>query len=276
MITLNKEFLESIKYFNTTSDRQLQLMLESDDNGLIEYAAKETVFHENDVGKYLYILVDGLAEVYVRSESSYRDISIATLKPGDIFGDGAATSAEEKRHSATIRTVLPSKIFRIHKRHVLNAMGDRHLQTPLPPNKIRDSLLAIPIFKGLTIQEQKDINLWSRLSFHEQNELVYEPGDTAKKLFVVMQGTVQFFNFDNNGKKKILSRATPGQYFGEMELLPGASWKYDHFAEVLTEARIILVSKDIFLELLDRNTALTGYLKKMHQLKKLNQTSLVG
>ena len=91
-----------------------------------------------------------------------------------------------------------------------------------------------------------------------------------------MEGTVQFFRFDNNGKKKIISRATPGQYFGEMELLPGSSWKYDHFAEVLTEARIILVSKDIFLELLDRNTTLTGYLKKMHQLKRLNQTTLVG
>ncbi len=270
MINLDKEFLETIEYFNTTSDRQLDTILKSADNGLLEFGSKEVVFHENDVGEYMYILVDGLAEVFVRNNSSYRDISIATLKPGDVFGDGAATSIEEKRHSATIRTALPSKIFRIHKRHVLNAISDRHLESPLPPNHIRDTLNRIPIFKGLSMQEQKDINLWSRIAFHEKNDLIYEPGDEAKKLFVVLEGTVQFFKFDEDNKKKIISRCTPGQYFGETELLPGGSWKYDHFAEVMTEARIILVSKTILLELLDRNPTLITYLKKIHQLKKLN------
>ncbi|NIQ15346.1 MAG: cyclic nucleotide-binding domain-containing protein, partial [Candidatus Dadabacteria bacterium] len=179
-----------------------------------EYPRKQTIFHENDVGEYLYIMLEGLAEVYVRSNATFRDISIASLKPGDFFGDGAATSEEEKRHTATIKTALDSKVFRIHKQHVLNAIKEATPAEPLPSNEVSELLSAIPIFKGLNDDEIRDTTTWAKAVNYKKNDLIHEPGMTADTLFVLLDGELQIFVLDTNGKKHIINSIDAGQYFG--------------------------------------------------------------
>lgn len=270
MITLDKDFLGKIKYFNSLQDSELEEILDAPENEIIEYSLRETIFKEGEVGEHMYIMLEGMAEVFIRSELSYRDISIASIKPGDLFGDGAATSKEETKRTGTIKTAFDSKVFKINKKYVLNAIkGSSHAE-PLPSDEACDLLLTLPVFKGLTADEIRDANDWARTVNYKKDDFIHEPLMAADKLFVVLEGEVQIFIFDANGKKHINSIIKAGQYFGEIELLPGSNGKHYQYALALTDSRIINVSNKIFDALMGRNKSLPGYLKQMNQLKRIN------
>ena len=262
--------LKKIKYFSELQDKALESILQAPENEVVEYSRKQTIFNENDIGEYLYIMLDGLAEVYVRSNATYRDISIASLKPGDFFGDGAATTEGESRHSATIKTALDSKVFRIHKKHVLKVIKGSKPAVPQLTDEVQKFLLSIPIFKGLTEDEIKDTKYWAVPVHYNKDELIHEPDVEADKLFVVQDGEIQHYVLNPNGSKHILSRSIAGQYFGEIELLPGSNGKHYQYAVALCDSHVIHVSKKILDTLIGRNDKLSVYLKQMNQLKKIS------
>ncbi len=268
METLDKKLLGNIKYFNTLQDSELETILQAPENGVVEYSRKKTIFCENEVGEYMYIMLEGMADVFVRRDSR-REISIASLKPGDFFGDGAVTSEGEKRRTGTVKTVLESKVFKIHKKYVLDAIKGSISAEPLPSDEVRDLLITIPIFKGLTDDEIRDTKSWARTVNYKKDDFIHEPDMAADELFVVLEGKVQTFVTDANGNNHIISNINAGQYFGEIELLPGSNGKHYQFAVALTDSRIIHISKKIFDALLERNETLTAYLKQMNQLKKI-------
>ena len=154
MISLDKSLLSSIEHFNSLSDKELEEILEAPENGIVEYAFKEEIFHENDIGEFMYIMLEGLAEVYVHSNTTYRDISISSIKPGNHFGDKSAISEEEVRRSATIKATLDSKVFKIHKKYVLSALQNKNKPASgLPSDRARDAVTKIPLFNGLNDDE---------------------------------------------------------------------------------------------------------------------------
>jgi len=270
MIVLDKALLGNIKYFNTLQDSELEAILKAPENGVVEYSRKEIIFNENDIGEYMYIMLEGLAEVFVRSDTSFVDININTLKPGDLFGDVAVTSEGETKRTATIKVALDSKVFKIHKKYVLNAIKGSSPAGSLPSDEVRDLLLTMPIFNGLTDDEIKDTKDWARTVNYKKDDLIHEPGLVADKLFVVLEGEIQIFVLDVNGNKHIISRDNVGQYFGEIELLSGGNGQHYQYAEALTDSRIIHISRKIFDALLERNKTLPVYLKQMNQMKKIN------
>ena len=154
MISLDKSLLSSIEHFNSLSDKELEEILEAPENGIVEYAFKEEIFHENDIGEFMYIMLEGLAEVYVHSNTTYRDISISSIKPGNHFGDKSAISEEKVRRSATIKATLDSKVFKIHKKYVLSALQNKNKPASgLPSDRARDAVTKIPLFNGLNDNE---------------------------------------------------------------------------------------------------------------------------
>lgn len=270
MVALDKELLKNVKYFNDLQDSELEAILQAPENEVVEYSLKDTIFKEGDVGEHMYIMLEGLAEVFVRSESSYRDISIASIKPGDIFGDGAATSEKKAQRSGTIRLALDSKVFRISKKYVLNAINGSDIAESLPADEVSDLLLTIPIFKGLTGSEIRDVKDWATTVKYKKDDFIHEPLMTADKLFIVIEGDVQIYVLHKNGTKHINSVIRAGQYFSEIELLPGGNGKHYQFAVALRDSRIIHVCSEIFDTMMERNKSLPGYLKQMSQLKRIN------
>lgn len=271
MIKPDITLLKKIKHFSELQDSELEALLNNPENEVVEYPRKKTIFNDNDIGEYLYIMLEGLAEVYVRSNATFRDISIASLKPGDYFGDGAATTEGEGRHSATIKTALDSKVFRIPKKHVLKAIKGTKPAVPELTDEVQKLLLSIPIFKGLTDDEIKDAKYWAVPVHYKKDDLIHEPDMIAEKLYVVQDGEIQHYVLDTKGNRHSLNVSVAGQYFGEIELLPGGNGKHYQFAEALCDSNIIHVSKKIFDALIERNDKLAVYLKQMNQLKKISR-----
>jgi len=274
MVSLDKSLLANIEYFDSLSDKDLEEILNAPENTIEEIAHKELIFKENEIGEYLYILLEGQAEVFVHSNTTYRDISISSIRPGHHFGDSSATSEKEVRRSATVKTTLDSKIFKIHKKYVLNAINNKNKPvTDLPPDEVRDIVTRIPLFKGLNSDEIVNFRDWATIVDYKKNDFIYEPGMHADYLYVLLEGAIDTIEKNVNENVRIDTSKKVGDYFGAIELLPDSTGKYSTHARANEDSRIIKVPKSIFTAMLDRNKTLGNYLKKINKLKLLKTIS---
>ena len=80
------------------------------------YRRNETIFHQGDPGDSLYIIETGAVKIVLPSPEGGAEAIIATLGPGDFFGelvllDGAERSATAIAHEATTALVLRRDAF---------------------------------------------------------------------------------------------------------------------------------------------------------------------
>jgi len=80
------------------------------------YRRNETIFHQGDPGDSLYIIESGAVKIVLPSPEGEEEAIIATLGPGDFFGelallDGAERSATAIAHEATTALVLRRDAF---------------------------------------------------------------------------------------------------------------------------------------------------------------------
>lgn len=73
-------------------------------------SAGETLFHEGDEGRDMYVVLTGEMEVLKRSKSGI-EARVAVLGPGDWFGEMSIVDVQPR--SATVRTLAPSRLLRI-------------------------------------------------------------------------------------------------------------------------------------------------------------------
>ncbi len=69
----------------------------------------ETIFHEGESGREMFVVLDGEVEVTKRSRRG-RDTRVALLGPADWFGEMSVLDMQAR--SATVRAVAPSRLAR--------------------------------------------------------------------------------------------------------------------------------------------------------------------
>lgn len=104
-----------------------------------------------------------------------------------------------------------------------------------------DSLQNIEIFKGLTIRESKMITLMAETQRFEPGELIYRENDSARDLFVILEGTVEIY-LEQYDHPVIYSLQTlqVGQVFGISAIFP--SQHHLSSAIARSSARLLLLS----------------------------------
>ncbi len=80
------------------------------------YRRGETIFHQGDAGDSLHVIESGAVKIVLPSPEGEEEAIIATLGPGDFFGelallDGAERSATAIAHEATVTHVLRRDAF---------------------------------------------------------------------------------------------------------------------------------------------------------------------
>jgi uncharacterized membrane protein len=66
----------------------------------VNYQAGEVVFHEYDTGDALYVVEEGAVRIWVTDED-LREVTLAELKPGQLFGEMAVLDRGQRSSSAT-------------------------------------------------------------------------------------------------------------------------------------------------------------------------------
>jgi len=268
------KMFKGIKLFSALSESEIMEIIKSPENGIEEYEIKDAMFHEGDLGEHMYIVMEGMVEIYIGGEYSdkhgKRDTCIATIQEGEFFGENAALTQQATRRTATARAAIHTRVFKIQKKYVLEAakhatdMGGRY-----PPDEIRDTILKIPLFNGLNRDEIHNVRDWARIVEYKSGSFIYKPGNLADGIFVVLSGRIELLNLDDKGNPVVTASEGPGEYFGEPALLPKGRGKHNHFARTISDCRLIKIPKDIFINLLNRDPALIDKIKIVQNLRDL-------
>jgi CRP-like cAMP-binding protein len=80
-----------------------------------QYPAGEIIIHQGDVGNYMYVIQEGLVEVF-RQEKG-QEILLAELKEGDMIGEMAIFENEVR--SASVRAKTDARLLTVDKKNFL-------------------------------------------------------------------------------------------------------------------------------------------------------------
>jgi len=269
------ELLRNIPLFKSLSDDDLVNILNAPENGIEEYGTRETVIREAEVGDCMYIILDGYLEVSIRSGSSDREVGIATLRPGDFFGEQSLLPWGTGRRNASVRALHDAKVFRIDKKYVLLSIkrdeediedSDSEdvtaINAKFEPDEVRDLIMDMRLFKSLNNQELATIRDWTEVVPFGPGDFVVKKFQKGEHLFVVLDGKVEVFTLDDDGEIIILAELNAGEFFGEQALMPDAKGKRNAFVRANDKARLIKIPKEYFRLILTRDEKIAAELKK--------------
>jgi CRP-like cAMP-binding protein len=123
----------STKAFHTIPPSNLQNLFVALEE--VDFSKGDTVIKQGDPGDYFYIIKEGQCQALLESEKKPEGIPLATLTPGDSFGEEALIS--DKKRSATIKMLTDGALMRLSKEQF-------------------NDLLKAPLMKTVSFEEAKD------------------------------------------------------------------------------------------------------------------------
>ncbi len=270
------ELLHSIPLFKSLNDDDLAIILNAPENGIEEYGQREIIVREAEAGDCMYIILDGYLEVSIRSGSSDREVGIATLRPGDFFGEQSLLPWGTGRRNASVKALHSAKVFRIDKKYVLLAIkrDDEEdedsaditaINTKFEPDEVRDLIMDMRLFKSLNNQELATIRDWTEIVTFGPGDFVVKKFQKAEHLYVILDGKAEVFTLDDDGKIIILAELGAGEFFGEQALMPDSKGKRNAFVRANDETRLIKIPKEYFRLILNRDEKIAAELKKTQE-----------
>jgi CRP-like cAMP-binding protein len=278
--------LRKIPVLNALSDKELKQIINAPGNNIVEFKPKETIIRESEVGDCMYVILEGAVNVLIRGEGGGmigREINIATLRPGDFFGESSLNPDTTGRRKASVRAYLPTKLFKIDKQHVHVGVSDtttgpRSAATTVPrarsaDNEVKQLMKDMRMFERLKEEELATVDTWAEVIKLDPGEFVIKESEKGDCLYVVLSGSVEIFTFDENDKIVVLAEHLRGDYFGEQALLPGSSGERTAYARTNGPTRLIKIPKAYFRLILNRDSELSTALKKIAdaRTKELHQ-----
>lgn len=126
------------------------------------------------------------------------------------------------------------------------------------------TLRAVPNFATLDEAILLEILGASANLYWTAGKMVFEAGESAEGLYIVLSGTVRIVE-TVRGEQKEVAELGPGDYFGEHALLQEVTHTKTAIAGEETE--LLVLPKDSFRALLDTNPDLTARLRRTLELR---------
>lgn len=280
-------FLRKIPIFNSLSDAELRAILAAPENLIQEYAPKQVIIREMEIADAMYVVLEGMVDVSLRASDNFgRDVVIATLQPGDFFGEQAlADNTTTARRAATVKAMTAAKLLRIDRKHVRLGMksgagGDDATQITSvsgasPEEKeVRALLKSMRLFQSLTDAEMQSVGVWAQVVKVGPGDFVIKESEHGDCMYAILDGNVEIFTHDSDGKVCVLATLQRGNYFGEQALLPGSSGQRSAFARTHGVARLVRIPKEYFRLVLNRDSELARTLLTVGKMQRIRKVQV--
>ena len=182
------------------------------------------------------------------------------------------------RRSATVRCQVPAKLFRIDKKYVkvgvkrdrLGSEDQTITRMSAKDKEVRDLVKSMRLFQSLTEPELSNIGSWTEVIKVGPGDFVIKETEKGDCMYVVLEGDVEIFTLDDDGKINLLATHKKGNYFGEQALMPGSSGVRTAYARANGLARLVKVPKEYFRLILNRDSDVARALLQtgLHQKKQ--------
>lgn len=280
---LSTRLLRSIPIFGGLSDDELDKILRSPLNSQVHFDQGASIIEEHDPGDCMYVILSGTVDITIRAVDG-REVSIGTMHVGDYFGEQALLPGSSGRRNASIRAIQPCELFRISKEHALKGIRTNTAMGPTPEQLAQASreeriwlfLRGMRLFRGCDADAFSKSAQSFELVHCDPGQVIFREGDKAEHLFVILDGMVEVFVIDDDGRIAVLSKVGRGSYFGEQALLPANDKFRNINVRADGEATLIQIDKEFFLRVLAGDSKLKAALETVGKAERNKIQSIRG
>ena len=253
----------SIPLFSEMSADELAAVLER--LAIRRYPPGALVCEEGDIGSSMYIIAEGVVEVFTKDGEGKR-LLLSQLRGGDFFGEfGLLTNGQR---NASVQTKTDLELLEISSAD-LDHISNRYpriwnvLEDYLRKRMIDTIVVKSSVFRVLTEEERQRMTDLLKLRKFKLDDVVMEQGSDGDEMFFVKSGKL-LVTVQEGKERVVVGELGPGDYFGEMAMLTGkprtASVRVKSEAELFSFAR-----KDAALVLKGNREVLTRLKSKMDE-----------
>lgn len=113
---------------------------------------------------------------------------------------------------------------------------------------IKTALQNVPFLEGLTDEQLAQLIDTGRVDRVPGSQVIFNAGDTADCLFIILAGQVKVYLYDPHGNEIVVTLLGVGDYFGEMALLDGGVRSAN--VASLSDCELFVLERQAFLDLL--------------------------
>ena len=128
----------------------------------------------------------------------------------------------------------------------------------LTTEDVKDKLGHIPLFKGCADQTLKDIAASARETEFEKGQIIYEPGEVAADVYILVDGIVTFITKTGQGFLNVQRVMETSMIFGWVALVPEHPHRLGR-AQCLENSKVLAINGDLLLGILEKDPQ-SGYL----------------
>ncbi|MEE9166192.1 MAG: Crp/Fnr family transcriptional regulator [Candidatus Neomarinimicrobiota bacterium] len=96
-----------------------------------------------------------------------------------------------------------------------------------------------------------ELEKYTRMSENKKREIIYFPDEASDTIYLLKKGKVKISRLSEDGRSTTLQLIGPGEIFGESSIL--GQEKHENIAEVVEDAVICSVSREMFQDLMEKN-----------------------
>ena len=227
--------LGSVPLYREMSKLQMrEFML---DSTLLTPKAGEIIFKELDYTNTFYSIVAGSVDVEIKAKDAGSKPSILNLNAGQYFGEMGLISG--RRRTATVRAGADCVLLETPRRTMLKLISSvEDVRKQTDEKFVRNAIFN---YLGPMLGPEAVDALMAggvELRRYNTNDVITKDGDQADGLYLIRRGSVTVSKIVD-GKDKILSYVSAGNYVGEMALLNDAPRSATITATVLTEILVL-------------------------------------
>jgi len=232
------------------------------------------VIREGEIGASFFLVASGVVQVY-RTDSQGREIQLATLHEGSLFGEMALIQSSPR--TASVRVMGEADLLEVTREGLSSLASEMDAVAVALDRFTRERLLnnllaTAPLFAAFSRKQRLD--LIRRFTGHEvaPGTAVLREGDPGRGLYVVLSGEVDVTKSQDGEDDVLLANLKAGEVFGEIALVKGGP-----ATATITAARqstILFLDKVYFQRLIKAIPQLQRYFDNLSE-ERLADTRLV-
>ena len=213
-----------------------------------QYEFGDILVRQGDPADAFYVLTSGRARV-VKQDHNGNEIVLATLKPGDSFGEAAL--AEGGTRTASVRCSTAVEVLRLDRDDFLELTEEvpelkHHVEMTARHRALHGFLYEFSNFGRLPVPAMRSvIEKLSPVEFAKGSFIIKE-GDAAGPMYIMEKGRARAFSSDN-GTQRNLAFYREGDFFGELSILNGSARAAS--VEAFTDCRLLALDPAAVREL---------------------------